>query len=84
MRLAQAGGADHEPEVHMSEEARRKAQNPRNMKAGRKHQDDAEPREASGRGSRTSGENRDFDQHGASKNQAHGHPREERKSDRRG
>jgi hypothetical protein len=67
----------------MSEESRRKGRNPQNLKTGRKQQD--APQEATSRrhSSRTSGENRDFDDSGASRNQGHGHPREER-SDRSG
>ena len=67
----------------MSEESRRKARNPRNMKTGRKNQDDPGQREAARRSSRTAGENRDFDETGESKNQGHGHPREERGNGRR-
>ena len=39
--------------------------------------------EKAGQNARTAGENRDFDETGASKNQGHGHPREERASSNR-
>lgn len=66
----------------MSEESRRKAKNPQNLKTGRKHQD--QPSDATSRkhSARTAGENRDFDESGESRNQAHGHPREERSNRR--
>ena len=67
----------------MSEEARRKARNPRNLKAGEKGEEDPGERAAASRGSRTRGKNRDFDESGESKNQGHGHPREERGNGRR-
>jgi hypothetical protein len=67
----------------MSEEARRKARNPRTMKAGRKGVEDRGEQSAADRSRRTAGENRDFDDSGESKNQGHGHPREERGGDRR-
>ena len=66
----------------MSEETKRKGgRNPKHLAAKTqpgKNEDGGAPDGRSG----TAGTNRDFDESGESKNEGHGHPREERQQDR--
>ena len=67
----------------MSEKTRRKGgRNPRNLEAGQPDESRQEERQGAPKRSRTAGEDRDFDESGESKNQGHGHPREERSGGR--
>ena len=67
----------------MSEESRREGNNPDKVKAGRKNVEASPKPSPAGHPSRTAGES-DYDETGESKNQGHGHPREERASDQPG
>jgi hypothetical protein len=64
----------------MSEETKRKGgKNPKHLAAKTQPERNEEPA-PNGR-SKTAGTNRDFDDSGESKNEGHGHPREERDRD---
>jgi hypothetical protein len=65
----------------MTDKTGSKANSPSNAQPERANVDTSSVK--GNRTARTAGENRDFDESGASKNQAHGHPREERASNDR-
>lgn len=66
-----------------SDETRRKAgrgkpENPKGARRNASGRDEDPSHEGGPKNARTAGKDRDFDESGKGKNQAHGHPREER------